>query len=206
MASDSENDDVFNRLRDEHEEADSESSSNDAEIGRRNDAEAATENTENKQSTTKFLSFDDALKTAVLEFKNFNDEYVSHLEHNENLDDGFGKSAKNYARVMAVSSGTAETDNIPSADHVGLPAASWHVPLTTLHILDEERGKKEKAQKRIQIEPDSQDKTSESTEFEDESKQKMTVKEKERLKRFKGQSSHKEWKPELWMQLRQQFD
>lgn len=37
-------------------------------------------------------------------------------------------------------------------------------------------------------------------------KRALTVKERERLKRKKGQSSHATWKPETWMQLRQQYD
>lgn len=37
-------------------------------------------------------------------------------------------------------------------------------------------------------------------------KRPLTVKEREKLKRKKGQSSHATWKPETWMQLRQQFD
>ncbi|ETN99066.1 hypothetical protein RFI_38420 [Reticulomyxa filosa] len=37
-------------------------------------------------------------------------------------------------------------------------------------------------------------------------KSKLTIKEKEKLKRMKGQSSQHGWKPEIFMQLRQQFD
>ena len=33
-----------------------------------------------------------------------------------------------------------------------------------------------------------------------------TIKEKEKAKRMKGQSSHHTWKPEAFMLLRQQFD
>ncbi|KAI5661408.1 hypothetical protein M9H77_20731 [Catharanthus roseus] len=44
------------------------------------------------------------------------------------------------------------------------------------------------------------------TNTEDETKKKGTVKDKEKLKRMKGQSSHATWKSETEMQLRQQFD
>lgn len=39
-----------------------------------------------------------------------------------------------------------------------------------------------------------------------DSKKQTTVKEREKVKRMKGQSSQSSWKPESWMKLRQEFD
>lgn len=44
------------------------------------------------------------------------------------------------------------------------------------------------------------------TDPDNESKKGFTIKDKEKNKRMKGQSSHATWKSETEMQLRQQFD
>ncbi|CBZ51342.1 hypothetical protein NCLIV_044070 [Neospora caninum Liverpool] len=81
----------------------------------------------------------------------------------------------------------------PQQVYVGLPIGkSWHVPLVGI----EGRGGYRKAAE----EEEETEKAGEKR------KASLTVKEREKLKRKKGQSSHATWKPELWMQLRQQFD
>ncbi|KEP64611.1 UNVERIFIED_CONTAM: hypothetical protein HHA_305600 [Hammondia hammondi] len=82
----------------------------------------------------------------------------------------------------------------PQQVYVGLPIGkSWHVPLVGI----EGRGGYKKA---ADEEKETANKAGEKR------KANLTVKEREKLKRMKGQSSHATWKPELWMQLRQQFD
>ncbi|PFH32459.1 hypothetical protein BESB_017770 [Besnoitia besnoiti] len=85
----------------------------------------------------------------------------------------------------------------PQQVYVGLPIGkTWHVPLVGI----EGRGGYRKGADAVaQDEEDNEAKSGEK-------RKAMTVKEKEKLKRKKGQSSHATWKPELWMQLRQQYD
>ncbi|XP_026190051.1 uncharacterized protein LOC34622145 [Cyclospora cayetanensis] len=83
--------------------------------------------------------------------------------------------------------------------YVGLPVGvGWHVPLVGV----EGRGGYKPAA------GEAEDEGGRKKEDPDGGRQKraLTIKEKERLKRKKGQSSHATWKPEAWMQLRQQFD
>lgn len=81
--------------------------------------------------------------------------------------------------------------------YVGLPVGvGWHVPLVGV----EGRGGYKPAP---QGEREEEGEKKASTAGQ---KRSLTVKEREKLKRKKGQSSHATWKPETWMQLRQQYD
>ncbi|KAL8453869.1 hypothetical protein Emag_001677 [Eimeria magna] len=79
--------------------------------------------------------------------------------------------------------------------YVGLPVGvGWHVPLVGV----EGRGGYKQS-------PEGEGEAKKKSPS-DGQKRPLTIKERERLKRKKGQSSHATWKPETWMQLRQQYD
>ncbi|KAL8437160.1 hypothetical protein ACSSS7_001139 [Eimeria intestinalis] len=79
--------------------------------------------------------------------------------------------------------------------YVGLPVGvGWHVPLVGV----EGRGGYKQS-------PEGEEETKKRSPP-DGQRRPLTIKERERLKRKKGQSSHATWKPETWMQLRQQYD
>ncbi|CDJ63056.1 hypothetical protein, conserved [Eimeria necatrix] len=81
--------------------------------------------------------------------------------------------------------------------YVGLPVGvGWHVPLVGI----EGRGGYKPSAEEQTAENEKRSKETEAR------KKALTIKEREKLKRKKGQSSHATWKPETWMQLRQQYD
>ncbi|KAF8819521.1 hypothetical protein IE077_000895 [Cardiosporidium cionae] len=127
-----------------------------------------------------------ALSQSVLTFKSYADAKAAATDVKK-------YEAYNHIPASAHPSMTGkekEMDSIP----LGLPSIGWHVPLTAIHTMkdnDSLTTKKGGAQ----------------TNMEAPSKRAgQTVKEKEKLKRFKGQSSHQSWKPEEWMKMRQTFD
>ncbi|PHJ22427.1 hypothetical protein CSUI_003731 [Cystoisospora suis] len=89
----------------------------------------------------------------------------------------------------------------PQQVYVGLPiGTSWHVPLVGI---EGRGGYKQPSGSSKDADDGSGDIQTGSG---GEKRKAMTIKEREKLKRQKGQSSHSTWKPELWMQLRQQYD
>lgn len=103
---------------------------------------------------------------------------------------------------------------VSSMKSLGLPEESWHVPLTAFDVMktkkkvfEEEQRKKEKeVKRRFREEQMVKKRPSNLCEASEDSSKKLTIRERERIKRAKGQSSQPNWKPEAWMKLRQQYD
>lgn len=96
---------------------------------------------------------------------------------------------------------------------LGLPDEGyWHVPLTAFDVLksskkavtDEKRRREKEVQKRAREE--SMVKRRITNEIETAPSRKPTIKEREKAKRAKGQSSQQSWKPEAFMRLRGEYD
>lgn len=99
---------------------------------------------------------------------------------------------------------------------LGLPeAGTWHVPLTFVDVVAckrkqfrEEEKHMSKEMKKVQAEADfvrrrgARDPTNAAA----SEQKRATIKEREKQKRQKGQSTHDSWKPEAWMKMRQEFD
>eukprot|EP00916_Digyalum_oweni_P027045 GHVL01044388.1.p2 GENE.GHVL01044388.1~~GHVL01044388.1.p2 ORF type:complete len:161 (-),score=25.53 GHVL01044388.1:923-1405(-) len=104
---------------------------------------------------------------------------------------------KTYGKIkseqrLRVSASNAAEPAPSTAAPVGLPAANVHVPLT---------GYKEQNSKNKFI--DDPANNSPGSKFQ---KRTPEIKDREKIKRMRGQSSHATWKSEEFMRLRQQFD
>eukprot|EP00434_Breviolum_minutum_P040978 symbB.v1.2.036437.t1/scaffold5143.1/size30454/2 len=113
---------------------------------------------------------------------------------------GFKKFAKDRAKTDRVRLHTMSLDRVTSASASTLRGQGWNPGAEAKEAVIPE----EVAVKR------PRDDEEEDGKGKGKGKGKMSVKELTRLKRFKGQSgidhNGKMWKPEIWMQMRNEFD
>eukprot|EP01067_Filipodium_phascolosomae_P007190 Filipodium_phascolosomae@DN568_c0_g1_i1.p1 len=93
--------------------------------------------------------------------------------------------------------------DVLNPNNTGVSAPMYQAESKSSHISSASPRKKSKTNLQTSLSPSVKAPPPKSK---PESTDKQTIKEKERLKRMKGQSSHASWKPEEWMRLRQQFD
>eukprot|EP00923_Selenidium_pygospionis_P016041 GHVN01028096.1.p1 GENE.GHVN01028096.1~~GHVN01028096.1.p1 ORF type:complete len:206 (-),score=42.36 GHVN01028096.1:1041-1658(-) len=168
-----------------------------AEISSEKESELPPKKEENEgikkgPSKQKVPSFEEAIATTTLTFRDF--------AQNDTAQD---RAVLRLDRVPASSSLNPDDrpSNLDSQDaqaamrEFGLPDHSWHVPVPLTTIVSGRKKTVEEVEKNKQ-----------KREREKESQPTSRVKDKEKVKRQKGQSTHDSWKSETWMKLRQQFD
>mmetsp|Transcript_56294 Transcript_56294/g.132027 ORF Transcript_56294/g.132027 Transcript_56294/m.132027 type:complete len:200 (-) Transcript_56294:38-637(-) len=124
----------------------------------------------------------------------------------------FKKFEKDHAKTDRVRSHQMSLDRVTSASAATLRGQGWLPGADAKEaVLPSEIGVKRRADEQEgEVELKGRGKGQEKGGDKGKGKGKMTVKELTKLKRFKGQSgldhNGKVWKPEIWMQMRNEFD